>query len=267
MADVLTDLWRDACQTHRVSVIEFVVLIAAGFGGGLVGSIAGLASLVTYPALLAFGLSPVAANVTNTVALIFTGVGSISGSRPELAGQKERLLKFGAAGLIGGAVGGALLLLTPGAAFEKLVPFLIASAAAGILVRRKPRDLPNVDVHVDRKLLVFGVAAVSVYGGYFGAGAGVMMLAFLLLAGHDLLPRSNAIKNVVLFLANVIAAVAFAFFGPVDWLVALPLAIGALIGGRFGPIVVRRAPQRPLRILIAIGGFVLAIALAVQAFT
>jgi uncharacterized membrane protein YfcA len=124
-----------------VNVGEFLLLVLAGLGAGLVGSVAGLASLISYPALLATGIPPLSANVTNTVALVFNSVGSVSASRPELVGQRRRLVRLCAAGLAGGAVGAVLLLLTPSSAFEKLVPVLIASASAAILVQRSPREL------------------------------------------------------------------------------------------------------------------------------
>ena len=119
-----------------MTVLEFGLLVVAGVAAGLVGSIAGLASLFSYPALLATGLPPVQANVTNTVALVLSGVGSVSASRPELTGQRSRVLRLGVAGALGGAVGVGLLLVTPADAFEQLVPFLIAAASVAILVQR-----------------------------------------------------------------------------------------------------------------------------------
>jgi uncharacterized membrane protein YfcA len=256
-----------------MSALEFGLLVLAGLGAGLIGSIAGLASLISYPALLATGLSPVSANVTNTVALVLSGVGSVSASRPELAGQRTRLTRLGVAGVLGGVVGAVLLLLTPSAAFEKLVPFLIAAAAAAILVQRPPRELaaegaaaPARQQHRDHWGLVLGTFAVSIYAGYFGAAAGVLMLAMYLLATGEGVPRSNALKNVVIGLANAVAALGYAFFADVAWLAALPLAIGFLLGSRLGPRVVRRVPQTLLRRLIAVAGLGLAVHLGLDAF-
>ena len=124
-----------------MSLLESLLLALAGLGAGLTGSIAGLASLVSYPALLATGLPPVTANVTNTVALVLTSVGSVSASRPELTGQGRRLLPMVAAGVLGGAAGAGLLLITPAEAFERLVPVLIGGAALAILLQRPPREL------------------------------------------------------------------------------------------------------------------------------
>ena len=124
-----------------MSVLEFAFLVVAGIGAGLTGSIAGLASLISYPALLAVGIPPVTANVTNTVALVLNSVGSVSASRPELTGQARRLAPLAAAAVLGGTTGAVLLLLTPAGAFERIVPFLIAGASAAILVQRPPREL------------------------------------------------------------------------------------------------------------------------------
>ncbi len=253
-----------------MSVVEWLLLVLAGVGAGLTGSIAGLASLVSYPALLAAGLPPVTANVTNTVALVLTSVGSVSASRPELSGQGRRLAPMVAAGVLGGAAGAALLLVTPAEAFERLVPVLIGGAAVAILLQRPPRDLAAEGRRARRGRdpwwLVTGIALVAVYGGYFGAAAGVLLLALLLLGTGEGLPRSNALKNVVLGSANAVAALGFVLLAPVAWSAALPLALGCLAGGRLGPRVVRRAPQAALRRLIALAGLVLATALAVDAY-
>ena len=256
-----------------MSVLEFLLLVGAGVGGGLIGSIAGLASLVSYPALLATGMSPLSANVTNTVALVLTGVGSVSASRPELVGQRRRLLRLCLAGMAGGVAGAALLLLTPAAAFERLVPFLIAAASLAILVQRPPRELAaqgaaEQAAHPHRASwgLVLGTFAISIYGGYFGAAAGVLMLAMFLLFTGEGVPRGNALKNVVLGVANAVAAVGYAFFADVAWLAALPLALGFLVGGRLGPSIVRRVPQTALRWAIALAGLGLAVHLGIDAF-
>jgi hypothetical protein len=253
-----------------VSVLEWVLLVLAGVGAGLAGSVAGLASLVSYPALLATGLPPVTANVTNTVALVLTSVGSISASRPELAGQGRRLAPLVGAGALGGTAGAALLLLTPAEAFEKAVPWLIGGAALAILLQRPPGELAaegrRAHGRRDPWWLALGTGVVAVYGGYFGAAAGVLLLALMLLGTGERLPRGNAFKNVVLGTANAVAAVGFVVLSPVAWSAALPLALGCLAGGRLGPRVVRRAPQTALRRLIAVAGLALAVVLAADAY-
>jgi uncharacterized protein len=245
-----------------VSGVELLLLLGAGLVGGLTGSIAGLASLVTYPALLAVGLGPVAANVTNTVSLVFSSVGSTLGSRPELKGQGHRVRTLALAAVGGGAVGATLLLLTPSDTFEKLAPWLIGIASLAILLR--PR------VHAGEPArpvaLSAGVFLVAVYGGYFGAAAGVMLLALMLVATGDTLARSNALKNVMLGIANAVAAVAFALFGDVDWLAVLPLAAGLLAGGRLGPVVVRHSNATLLRGVIGVAGLGLAVKLGADAY-
>ena len=243
-----------------------VLLVLAGVGAGLAGSIAGLASLVSYPALLAVGLTPVAANVTNTVALVFNTAGTMAGSRPELRGQRPRIRELGAIAVAGGLLGGAILLLTPASSFERVVPWLIGLGSLTILVPRRP------SLHLDdapapaSRVLFAGIFAIGVYAGYFGAAAGVLMLAPLLITTPDTLARCNALKNVVLGISNVVAAVIFAIFGPVHWLVALPLAAGVLVGGRIGPVIVRHSPTRVLRVFIALAGLGLAIHLGLDAY-
>ncbi|MGY1650523.1 sulfite exporter TauE/SafE family protein [Geodermatophilus sp. SYSU D01119] len=253
-----------------MSVLEWLLLVAAGVGAGLTGSIAGLASLVSYPALLATGLPPVTANVTNTVALVLTSVGSVSASRPELAGQGRRLVPLVVAGVLGGTAGALLLLVTPAEAFERLVPVLIGAAALAILLQRPPAELAAEGRRAHRVRdpwwLVALTGLIAVYGGYFGAAAGVLLLATVLLGTGEALPRGNALKNVVLGSANAVAAVGFVVLADVAWSAALPLALGCLAGGRLGPRVVRRAPQALLRRVIAVAGLALAVVLAVDAY-
>ena len=251
--------------------LDPVWLVLAGFGGGVAGSVAGLASLVSYPALLAVGLPPVTANVSNTVALVFSSIGSVWGSHPELKGQRAQARRWGYVAVGGGITGGVLLLATPSSEFALIVPWLIGLASVGILIPRKPTAVerhalapggprpPTVAATV-------GVFLIGVYGGYFGAGAGVMLLALLLLTTDESLARSNAMKNLLLGLANGVAALAFVAFGPVRWSAAVPLAAGFLVGGRLGPIVVRRAPAGPLRAVVAIAGLGLAVHLALDAY-
>lgn len=243
-----------------------ILLLAAGLAAGLAGSVAGLASLFSYPALLAVGLPPVVANTTNTVALVFNSIGSASASRPELAGQRTRLRRLGAAAVSGGVVGGALLLIGPAGVFEKVVPWLIALGSVAILIR--PRVAQEVPLHErpDSLPVLIGTFVIGIYGGYFGAAAGVLLLALLLALTTEPLARANAVKNVVLGLANMVAAVVFVVFGSVSWAAAVPLAVGFFVGGRLGPLVVRNAPAALLRVLIALAGVGLAVYLGVDAY-
>jgi len=237
-------------------------LVLAGFGAGLSGSVAGLASLISYPALLAVGLPPVGANMSNTVALVFSSVGSVWGSRPELIGQRARARRLGPIAV----TGGLLLLETPSSAFALVVPWLIALASLTIVIPRNPASREPNELYRPTWKLSAGVFLVAVYGGYFGAAAGVLLLAVLLFATAEPLARANATKNLLVGLANATAAVAFVVFGPVRWGAVIPLAAGCLVGGRFGPTIVRRVPAAPLRALIACAGLGLAVHLGLDAY-
>ncbi|MFG2788439.1 sulfite exporter TauE/SafE family protein [Streptomyces sp. NPDC048419] len=248
-----------------------LLLAAAGVASGLSGSIAGLASLFSYPALLAAGLPPVAANVTNTVALFANTVGTAAGSREELRGQRRRLVRLSLLAAAGGAAGAALLLGTPASAFEGVVPWLIALGSVLILVRDPLRRLtasrPELTGGGTRAgtwaLLpsALAVLLVGLYGGYFGAASGVLMLAVLSLFVNEPLPVTNAVKNIATGAANAVAALAYVFLAPVDWRAAAALGLGCLVGSRIGPVVVRRIPEKPLRIAIALAGLGLAVSL------
>lgn len=171
----LADLAKQ-CDRGHVSASQFALLVTAGIAAGLAGSIAGLASLFSNPALLAAGLPATAANVTNTVSLAVSNIGSVHGSRPELVGQAATARRLGVICAVGGAAGAALLLATPPGVFQRIVPFLVGGAAVVMLVRRPAPDAlagPASDTSDRRRrLTLVGVAAVAVYGGYFGAAAG-----------------------------------------------------------------------------------------------
>ena len=244
----------------------FVLLVGAGVAAGLAGSMAGLASLFSYPALLAAGLPAVTANVTNTVALAFSSVGAAAGSRPELAGQGPTVRRFALLSLLGGATGAGLLLLTPPGVFERIVPVLVGAASVALLLQPWLRTTAAGVDRSGRPTVLAGVLAVSVYGGYFGAAAGVLMLALLLVGLPVSLLQGNALKTVLLGLANAVAAVGFAVFGPVEWWAVLPLATGLLVGAWTGPALARRVPTALLRCGIAVAGMGLAVSLGVRAW-
>lgn len=242
---------------------EALLIALAGVGAGLTGSMAGLASLVSYPALLATGLPPLAANVTNTTALTGNAVGTTLGSLPELAGQWRRVRTLMLLCTAGGSVGAALLLLTDEAVFEEVVPWLVALGSVLLLARDRLRTWAASRAAREgspssrwRGHLV--VATVGVYGGYFGAGAGVIMLAVLAVRTSEPLAVTNAVKNIATSTANFVAALAYAVLAPVDWTAVGLLGSGALIGGWIGPQIVRVLPERPLRWGIAIAGLGLA---------
>jgi hypothetical protein len=264
-----------------VTGLDLLGLLAAGIGAGLVGTIASLASLVSYPALLALGLSPVSANVTNTVALMFSAVGAVSGSRPELAGQGRRVLRLGAVTAAGGAGGAALLLLTPPQGFEYAAPLLIA---AGSVIIMRPSARPaevgagGETGHTPGAAAASGqdwqrgwtawvsLVAAAVYIGYFGAAGGILLLAVLIRMLAEPLAKVNAVKNAVAGLANAVAGLGFAIFGPVRWTAVVPLAAGFLIGGWTGPKLVRLLPARGLRIFVGCCGLAAAVKLGASAY-
>jgi uncharacterized membrane protein YfcA len=241
------------------SPADLLLLFGAGILAGIVSVVASLASLVSYPALLALGLPPVSANVTNTVALMFTGLGATIGSRPELAGQGRRVLRLGLVTAVGGGVGAALLLLTPASGFEYAAPVLIAAGSATILRPPVPATLAASEVSREHGWLPrIALFTVAVYVGYFGAAGGILLLAVLIRLLQQSLARTNAVKNAISGLANGVAGLGFAIFGPVRWVAVLPLAAGFLIGGWTGPKIVRRLPSRALRIFVGCCGLGLA---------
>jgi uncharacterized protein len=247
--------------------LSAVLLLLAGIGGGVAGSVAGLASLISYPALLAFGLDPVAANVTNTVALVSGGLGYAFGSRPELDSQDIRLLvKLMCAGAAGGLLGGIVLLVSPSAAFSRVVPWMIGLGSLTILIRPRPPQSQEEHHRPHTNILVAVCFLICIYVGYFGPGSGIFILAALLHLSAESFVRSKAIQNLVVLTANSVAAVYFVVSGPVHWAPAIPLAVGFWLGGRSGPIIVRRAPVGLLKMVIAAAGLVTAIKLGVSAY-
>jgi uncharacterized membrane protein YfcA len=243
-----------------------VLLVLAGVAAGLTGSMAGLASLFSYPALLAVGLPPTVANQTNTIALASASIGSIAGSRPELRGQRARVLRLLPLTVLGGVIGGALVLVTPSQTFALIVPFLVGGASLVLL--RPPRPATPGTARADGRpgpATVLGAIAIGVYSGYFGAAAGVLMLALLSRLLADTLVRVNAVKNVLLGASNAVAAIGFVVLGHVVWSAAVPLAAGLLVGNYTGPAIARRLPPAVLRIGIAVAGLVLAVVLFVDA--
>jgi len=244
-----------------------LLLALAGVGAGLTGATAGLASLVSYPALLAAGLPPVTANVTNTVAMLGTTAGAAAGARPELAGQRSRLVPLCLITTVGGACGGIVLLLTPAGAFTVIVPWLIGGASLVLMAGPRLRRLAESAAEHHGLSPATGVAAffIGVYGGYFGAAAGVLMLALLVSVWSQPLARTNAAKNLVTGSANLLAAIVFSVTGKVVWPAALAVCVGSLGGSWLGSTLVRHLPATPLRIGIGIAGLGLAVVLGVRA--
>jgi uncharacterized membrane protein YfcA len=245
---------------------DVLVLLAAGTLGGIFSTVVSIASLVSYPVLLALGVPPLSANMTNTVSLVLTGAGSVTSSRPELAGQGRRVLRLGAITALGGGTGAAVLLVTPATTFTVVVPVLIGGASLLLLLQPKIRKLAPATG--EGHGLAHGIAlfAVAMYVGYFGAAAGVMLLVVLNVIIDESLVKVNAVKNAVSGMANAMAAVCFALFGDVRWTFVAPLAAGFLIGGLIGPKIARRLPAEPFRVFVSLCGIGLAVKLGVSAY-
>ena len=248
-----------------------VAVLLAGLAAGTINTVVGSGTLITFPTLLAFGVPPVTANVSNTIGLVPGTMSGVYGYRRELSGQRSRAVRLGAGSLLGGVIGAVLLLSLPSSAFSAIVPALIVLGL--LLVVLQPRITAWVDArhegirgHQGPWWVWPAVAVTGVYGGYFGAAAGVLFLGLMLALTGDTLPQIGASRNLLLGLSNAVAAVVFIFYGTVNWFAALPLALGFLIGGRLGPVITRKTPQRPLRFVIAIAGLGLALDLAWQAY-
>jgi uncharacterized membrane protein YfcA len=245
---------------------EVLVLLAAGTLGGIFSTVVSIASLVSYPVLLALGVPPLSANMTNTVSLVLTGVGSVVSSKPELEGQGQRVIRLGIVTALGGAAGATVLLLTPASTFTVVVPVLIGGASVVLLVQPRIKRLAPVEDGGNRLVLGAALFAVAVYVGYFGAAAGVMLLVVLSMMIDESLVKVNAVKNAVSGMANAMAAVIFALFGDVRWTLVVPLAAGFLVGGWIGPKIARKVPAGPFRVIVSLCGIGLAVKLGMSAY-
>ncbi|HMJ33680.1 MAG TPA: sulfite exporter TauE/SafE family protein [Baekduia sp.] len=241
---------------------DAALLAASGLTTGAINAVAGGGSLVSFPALLATGLSPLSANVTNLVATLPGYVSAAATSRDELVGQRTRLRTLAAAAAAGAVVGTTLLLVGPQDLFASLAPWLVLLACA--LLALQPfvaRWVSTAHAHPAPRKLVISVGVASIYGGYFGAGLGIVLLAALGLTLEETLQRLNAVKQVLSLTVAIVSAVAVALFGPVAWLSALIVGAGTLVGGRVGVGVARRLPDPVLRAAVITLGVVVAIAL------
>jgi hypothetical protein len=238
--------------------LEALAILGAGLAAGTINTIVGSGSLITFPVLLAFGYAPLDANVSNTVGLVPGSLSGAAGYRRELVGQGQRALWLGASSGAGGLTGALLLLAFPGA-FAAVVPILIAVAL--ILVATGPRlskalaDHRHADSHRSWPLAVL-FYATAVYGGYFGAGMGIIMIALLTIFLADEIQRLNGLKNVLAAVVNGVAAILFIARAPVHWEVVVLIAAGSIIGGQVGARVGRRLPAPALRVAIICVGLV-----------
>lgn len=239
-----------------MSVLEVVVVVIAGVCAGTINTVVGSGTLITFPVLLAVGYSPVVANVSNSIGLVPGSLSGVIGYRRELRGQRDRMLRFGAASLLGGITGAVLLLLVP-SAFETVVPIFIVIALVLIVLQprlgawlavRRPQGSEH---HIG---LVLGVYATGVYGGYFGAAQGIILIALLALTVNDHLQRLNGLKNVLAGLVNLVAGVIFLFAADVAWGPVVCIAAGSIVGGQLGARYGRRLSSGALRAVIVVVG-------------
>ncbi len=239
-------------------------ILLAGVAAGTINTVVGSGTLITFPTLLAFGVPPVTANVSNTVGLVPGSLSGAIGYRHELGGQGTRLVRFGTASLLGGITGAVLLLVLPEGAFNAIVPVLIAVGCVLVVLQ------PAISRRVAARAAARGlerpehgalwvwvlVYLAGVYGGYFGAAQGVLLMAILGVGLQETMQRNNATKNVLALLVNLVAAVVFVFVAHVDWPVAGLIAVGSVIGGQIGAHVGRRLHPTVLRVVIVLVGTV-----------
>ncbi|MGN6605673.1 MAG: sulfite exporter TauE/SafE family protein [Jatrophihabitans sp.] len=239
--------------------LDELFLAGAGAVAGVIGTAGGITSLVAYPALLAVGIPPLVANVTNSVALLGSGASSTLQAGPDVVGHARTLRTWLPLAVTCSLAGAVLLVATPGAVFDGIVPFLVATGS--LLLLAQPaigRRLAQGTWRVPRSAVVTAGALVALYNGYFGAGSGILFVALLLLTTEPVLHRANSLKNAILFGADLLPAVVFALNGRVVWSAAAALGAGAVLGGLVGPSIARRVPAHVLRVVIGLGGLGLA---------
>jgi uncharacterized membrane protein YfcA len=250
-----------------MSPLAALAIFAAGVAAGTVNVIVGSGSLITFPTLLALGYPPVLANVSNTVGLTPGNVSANVAYRRELTGQRRRVVQLGTASLLGAVGGAALLLALPHSAFKAAVPALVAVAA--LLMAFQPRMRASLE-HRDRRRahggvgLLGGVFLTGVYGGYFGAAQGVILIALLAIFIEDDLQRLNGTKNALVLIVNGVAGAVFVATTHISWSVAGLIALGSVIGGQVGGRYGRRIPAAALRWVVVVAGLGVAAALAVE---
>jgi uncharacterized protein len=241
-----------------VSAGEIIAIAFAGMAAGTINTVVGSGTLITFPVLLAFGYAPVTANVSNTIGLVPGSISGAIGYRRELAGQRGRAVRFGAASLLGGLTGAVLLLVLPASTFKAVVPGFIALALVLTLVQPTlNRRLAHHVAGGARRvavLLPLAIYVTGVYGGYFGAGQGIILLAILGVALAQSLQDSNALKNVLAGLVNGVAGVYFMFAAHVEWGPAAIIAGSSILGAQLGARYGRRLPPDALRGLIVLVG-------------
>jgi uncharacterized protein len=244
--------------TTSLTASNIVILLLGGLGAGIVNGVAGGGSLISFPILLALGYPALTANITNTVGIWPGYAGGAAGFRHEISGQTERFRRLAPVAAVGSIAGAILLLTTSSADFKKLAPWLVLGAsllfAAQPLLKRALGGSAHAPPRPRPILLGVGTLLASVYGGYFGAGLGVMLLAILGLALPDSIARTSGLRTVLSILVNGIAAVVFIIHGGLAWRAVGLLAIGSLVGGWLGARVALAIPAVALRIVVIVVG-------------
>ncbi|KUN23662.1 hypothetical protein AQJ23_23945 [Streptomyces antibioticus] len=252
---------------------EILAVLAAGVGAGAVNAAVGSGTLISFPVLLATGLPPVTAAVSNALGLVPGSISAAIGYRKELVGQRGRVLKWSAGAVLGGLTGATLLLVLPAAAFETIVPVLVGLALVLValqpLIGRRLRErrggTGRSAVRADGGPPLFvGLTLASVYGGYFSAAQGIIYVSLMGLRLDDGLQRLNAVKNVLVALVNTVAALFFLFAADFDWTAVALLAVGSAAGGQLGAAAGRRLRPAVLRTLIVVVGTVAVVQLSTR---
>ena len=242
-----------------MDLAEIVAIALAGLAAGTINTVVGSGTLITFPVLLAFGYAPVTANVSNTIGLVPGSISGAIGYRRELAGQRRRAIRLGTMSVLGGATGAVLLLVLPASAFKAIVPVFIAIAL--VLVILQPRIARHFEQrrgeadHEGGPLVPAAIYGTGVYGGYFGAAQGILLLGVLGAALPQDLHRTNALKNVLAGLANAVSGAIFVFAAHVAWAPAAIIAGSSIVGGQIGARYGRRLDPTVLRVLIVVVGF------------
>lgn len=247
-------------------MLELLAVAAAGVAAGISNALAGAGSLITFPTLVALGVPPLSANVTSTVGLVPGAAGGAIGYADLLREQRGRLPRLIVPTVAGAAVGTALLLITSNDTFEAIVPGLVAGSC--LLLLFQPRLTPRISHAGNERspFLYAGLAFSGAYAAYFGSAVGILLLGLLALFVADSIQHLNASKILLAGLANLLAAIAYAFLASVDWRFAICLMVSSLIGGRLGANLARRVSGEALRVAIAVIGLIVAAVLAVRAF-
>jgi uncharacterized protein len=251
-----------------MSLGEVISIALAGLAAGTINTVVGSGTLITFPVLLAFGYAPVIANVSNTIGLVPGSVSGAIGYRRELAGQRRQVMRFGAMSLLGGITGAVLLLVLPASAFKDIVPVFIAIALLLTVLQPRLNRLLAARVarrpHGARIVILVAVYITGVYGGYFGAAQGILLLGILGVALPQSLHETNALKNVLAGLVNGVAGVYFAFAAHVEWAPAAIIAVASIVGAQIGARYGRRLPPDVLRALIVVVGVAAIVKLVVN---